>query len=117
MYFQSNHELWQWFIFDSEAFGADWRKVEGTEDAYRLVIVRKGKNPRLQRIFYTFPDDDEFDTKDIFKRHPSLPNHWLYHGRSDNIIVFSNGEKLNPVVVMLVQLPIQLRNSQRARKN
>ncbi len=28
-----------------------------------------------------------------------MPNHWIYHGRSDNIIVFSNGEKLNPSTI------------------
>ncbi|KAI0134807.1 male sterility protein-domain-containing protein [Daldinia grandis] len=99
MYFQPNPELWQYFIFNSDMIGADWRKVEGTEDVYRLVIVRQDKHPGLQGIFYTFPEADEFDTKDMYKRHPTLPDHWMYYGRSDNIIVFSNGEKLNPVTI------------------
>lgn len=97
MQFQSNHTLWEYFIFDSDLMGADWRKVEGAEDVYRLVIVRKDKHPGLQGIFYTFPDADEYDTNDMYKPHPTLRDHWLYYGRSDNIIVFSNGEKLNPV--------------------
>lgn len=99
MYFQPNPELWQYFIFNSDIIGADWRKAEGTEDVYRLVIVRKDKHPGLQGVFYTFPEADEFDTKDMYKRHPTLPDHWIYYGRSDNIIVFSNGEKLNPVTI------------------
>ncbi|KAI1453838.1 male sterility protein-domain-containing protein [Annulohypoxylon moriforme] len=97
MFTQPNPELWQYFIFDEEAIGVDWRKVDGTEDVYRLVMVRRGKHPGLQGIFYTFPDTDEYDTKDMYRPHPALPQHWIYYGRSDNIIVFSNGEKLNPV--------------------
>ncbi|KAI1103844.1 acetyl-CoA synthetase-like protein [Jackrogersella minutella] len=99
MYMQPNPKLWQYFIFDSDTIGADWRKVEGSEDAYRLVMVRKDKHPGLQGIFYTFPDIDEYDTKDMYRPHPALPDHWIYYGRSDNIIVFSNGEKLNPVTI------------------
>ena len=99
MYFQPNPKLWQWFIFNSEMIGADWRKVEGSEDIYQLVIVRKDKHPGFQGVFYTFPELDEFDTKDMYKPHPTLPHHWIYCGRSDKIIVFSNGEKLNPVTI------------------
>ncbi|KAI0595739.1 hypothetical protein F4775DRAFT_347071 [Biscogniauxia sp. FL1348] len=98
-YYQPNHELWRYFIFNSELFGAEWRKAEGEEDVYRLVIVRKNKNPGFQGIFYTFPEIDEYDTKDLYRPHPTLPDHWAYHGRSDNIIVFSNGEKLNPITI------------------
>lgn len=42
---------------------------------------------------------DEYDTHDYYRPHPELPNNWIYYGRSDNIIVFSNGEKLNPVTI------------------
>ncbi|KAL7629881.1 hypothetical protein AAE478_001404 [Parahypoxylon ruwenzoriense] len=99
IYHQKNVDLWQYFIIDSETFGADWRPVQGEDDVYQLVIVRKDKHPGLQGFFYTFPDVNEYDTKDLFKRHPTLPDHWLYYGRSDNIIVFSSGEKLNPVTI------------------
>lgn len=98
MYWQPNPDLWQYFIFNSELFGCDWRP-SAEEDAYELVIVRKDKDPGYQGFFYTFPDAKEYGTKDLYKRHPSLPDHWIYHGRADNIIVFSNGEKLNPVSI------------------
>ncbi|KAI2641306.1 hypothetical protein GGS21DRAFT_547675 [Xylaria nigripes] len=94
---QLNLKLWQYFIIDSEDFGADWRKVEGEDEIYKLVVVRKDTD--MQGFFYTFPDKTEHDTGDMFKKHPTLPDHWLYAGRSDNIIVFSNGEKLNPVTI------------------
>ncbi|KAI0400140.1 hypothetical protein F4802DRAFT_508155 [Xylaria palmicola] len=99
MYLQTNPKLWEYFIINSEDFGADWRKVEGEDDVYRLVCVRKSKEPGLQGFFYTFPDVNEYDTKDLYTPHPTLPNHWMYRGRSDDIIVFSTGEKLNPVTI------------------
>ncbi|KAK1726116.1 thioester reductase domain-containing protein [Colletotrichum acutatum] len=99
-YFQKNLELWQWFIVDSDRLGVDWRQASGEdEDIFEQVIVRKDKADPLQGIFYTFPDVNEYNTKDLYRKHPTLPNHWMYYGRSDNIIVFSNGEKLNPVTI------------------
>ncbi|KAK5633742.1 hypothetical protein RRF57_009457 [Xylaria bambusicola] len=99
VYLQPDTKLWQYFIINTEDFGADWRKVQGEDDVYQLVCVRKDKEPGIQGFFYTFPDDNEYDTKDLYKPHPTLPDHWIYFGRSDNIIVFSNGEKLNPVTI------------------
>lgn len=99
-YFQKNLELWQWFIVDSDRLGVDWRQASGEdEDIYEQVIVRKDKADPLQGIFCTFPGVNEYNTKDLYRKHPTLPNHWMYYGRSDNIIVFSNGEKLNPVTI------------------
>ncbi|KAK4233215.1 hypothetical protein C8A03DRAFT_39096 [Achaetomium macrosporum] len=95
LYWQADPKLWQYFIYNSEVFGAEWRK-SAEKDTYELVIVRKDKHPGYQGIFYTFPDAQEYSTKDLYRPHPTLPDHWIYHGRVDNIIVFSNGEKLNP---------------------
>ncbi|KAM0209141.1 hypothetical protein ACHAQD_011306 [Fusarium lateritium] len=90
-------KLWQYFVFDSKAMGIDWRaRAEG----YELVIRRKdAKDPDIQSCFYTFPDLSEWSTKDIFQPHPTLEDHWIYKGRADDVIVFSNGEKLNPVSI------------------
>ncbi|KAL2129416.1 hypothetical protein VTI74DRAFT_7827 [Chaetomium olivicolor] len=96
IYWQPNPELWRYFIYNSELFGCEWRE-SAEEHAYEQVIVRKEKDPGYQGFFYTFPDAKEYRTKDLYKPHPTLPDHWLYNGRADNIIVFSNGEKLNPV--------------------
>jgi hypothetical protein len=83
---------------DSEAFGVEWRETD-EEDVFKFVYVRKDKYPGIQGVFYTFPEADEYDTKDLYKRHPELPDNWIYYGRADNVIVFSNGEKLNPVTI------------------
>ena len=99
VYFQPEKSLWRYFIFNSDIFGCDWRKVDGEDDAYEMVIVRKDKTPGLQGFFYTFPDANEYSTKDLYRPHPTLPDHWMYLGRIDDVIVFSNGEKLNPVTI------------------
>ncbi|KAL2161080.1 hypothetical protein VTH06DRAFT_8793 [Thermothelomyces fergusii] len=97
-YWQTNPELWRYFVFNSELFGCEWRRATD-EDAYEQVIVRKDRDPGIQGIFYTFPEAREYSTKDLFRPHPSLPDHWMYCGRADNTIVFSNGEKLNPASI------------------
>ncbi|KAJ9484438.1 hypothetical protein VN97_g8930 [Penicillium thymicola] len=89
--------MWPWFIIPSDVIGIEWRLVG--DDTYEQVIVRKDKHPGLQGCFYTFPELDEFSTKDLYRPHPTLADHWTYVGRADDIIVFSTGEKLNPVSI------------------
>ncbi|KAI0200561.1 hypothetical protein F4808DRAFT_460671 [Astrocystis sublimbata] len=98
LYFHQDPEAWSYFKFNSEQFGADWRPAH--DGCYELVTTRKeNEQPGMKGYFYTFPDLNEFNTKDLYKPHPTLPDFWLYQGRADNIIVFSNGEKLNPVTI------------------
>lgn len=98
MYFQSNPELWQYFVLNEEALGAYWRPIDES-NLRELVIKRRDEKPCRQGFFYTFPDAQEYSTNDLFEPHPTLPWHWKYRGRIDNIIVFSNGEKLNPATI------------------
>ncbi|KAI8961835.1 acetyl-CoA synthetase-like protein [Daldinia sp. FL1419] len=96
-YFQEDPNLWQYFHFDVELGGMDFRPSGTDKDVYHLFFVRKGRDPGAQGVFYTFPELNEYDSKDMFRPHPTLKDHWKYAGRSDTVIVFSNGEKLNPV--------------------
>lgn len=73
------------FVINSDILGCHWRKVEGESNAYQMVIVRKDKHPGYQGCFYTFPGAQEYDTKDVFKPHPSLSDHWVYYARSDGM--------------------------------
>ncbi|OAQ97692.1 hypothetical protein LLEC1_03573 [Akanthomyces lecanii] len=92
LYWQTNYKNWDWFIFDNKQFGCEYEHVG--DDIYEQTIVRQEP---FQPIFYTFPDATEYKTGDLFEKHPTLPGHWRSQGRLDNIIVFSNGEKLNPI--------------------
>ncbi|EFQ36630.1 male sterility protein [Colletotrichum graminicola M1.001] len=96
-YWQTNPNAWQWLHINSDVMGAVWRPVAGEDDIFELVIVRHNSPSAIQGVFYTYPGLDEWSSKDLFKKHPTLPDHWKYHGRCDDLICFSNGEKLNPV--------------------
>lgn len=97
-YTQPDSSLWEWFIVPTELLGIEWRPFG--EDTYEQVFIRQNKDhPGLQGCFYVFPELDEYSTKDLYRPHPTLPNHWTYVGRADDIIVFSTGEKLNPTTI------------------
>ncbi|OTB02092.1 hypothetical protein M426DRAFT_205279 [Hypoxylon sp. CI-4A] len=95
---QPNKELWHYFVFDSEAGGLEFRPTH-EDNTYQMFVKRKDRDPGFQGVFYTFPELDEYDTKDLFRPHPTLKNTWEYAGRADTVIVFSNGEKLNPLSI------------------
>ena len=66
---------------------------------YELVIEKDPRLDLLQGVFTTYPHLNEFRTKDTWSKHPTKENHWFYEGRTDDIIVFDNGEKLNPLTM------------------
>ncbi|KAI9879042.1 MAG: hypothetical protein M1830_009784 [Pleopsidium flavum] len=76
-------------------YGADMQP--SMDDAYEMVLHRDPNLERIRGLSCTFPDVEEWHTKDLFRPHPSKPNLWQFHGRTDDIIVLSNGEKFNPV--------------------
>ncbi|KAJ5272905.1 NRPS-like enzyme [Penicillium angulare] len=67
------------------------------EDLHELVIVKNQDSERSQPVFTHFPGLDEYETRDLFSAHPTLADRWMHRGRIDDIVVFSNGEKTNPV--------------------
>ncbi|MCJ1308867.1 hypothetical protein MMC25_002522 [Agyrium rufum] len=64
---------------------------------YELVLVRAPDLKDCSVVFHVFPELDEWHTKDLFSPHPSKAGLWTHCGRSDDIIVFLNGEKTNPI--------------------
>ena len=87
---------WQYYSF-SPCMGAEFR--HRWENLYEMIIVRQPQWKLSQAIFYTFPDLQEYSLKDLYSPHPTKPGFWLYQGRSDDVIVFSNGEKINPITM------------------
>lgn len=90
----SDPEDWL-YMRTSPVLGQEYRHVSG--DLYEQFIVRKPELEPFQGIFYNFPDLDEWPMKDLYSKHPTKDDAWLYRGRADDIIVFSSGEKLNPI--------------------
>ncbi|KAG7007189.1 non-canonical non-ribosomal peptide synthetase FUB8 [Physcia stellaris] len=64
---------------------------------HEQFIVRRRELDLFQGVFSTYPDTDEFSTKDLYRQHPTQPNLWKFCGRTDDVIVFSSAEKFNPV--------------------
>ncbi|UPX12162.1 uncharacterized protein EKO05_0002728 [Ascochyta rabiei] len=67
------------------------------DDFYELILVRNADTDIIQPVFTHFPDAKEFATRDLFRPHPTKNDLWLYHSRIDDVIVFLNGEKTNPI--------------------
>lgn len=86
-------ENWQ-YIKVSHQFGFEMRPH--ADDLHEMVFVRHEKWQDFQVPFFTFPKIEEYATKDLFKQHPSQPDLWSWQGRTDDVVVFSNGEKFNP---------------------
>ncbi|KAK2591580.1 hypothetical protein QQS21_010731 [Conoideocrella luteorostrata] len=79
----------------SPVLGHEYRHISG--DLYEQVIRRDVQFQKYQGIFETFVDLEEWPMKDLYSKHPTEDNVWLYRGRTDDIIVFTTGEKLNPL--------------------
>lgn len=87
----------RYFHFTPQKTGLRFDPI--SEDQYEMVIQRSDKTATLQGIFSTFPDLVQWHTGDLYSKHPTKQNHWLYEGRMDDVVVFDNGEKLNPLTI------------------
>lgn len=92
--FDKEPEDWAFFHFDPRMKGVEFREVDS--GLYELAFVRHHSTDLYHAVWYTFPNDQEYEPHDLFSKHPSKPNLWRYEGRADDLIVFSNGEKFNP---------------------
>ena len=75
-------------------YGADMQPCE--DGTYELVLHKGSQYESIRSLSCNFPDVEEWRTRDLFRPHPNKPNLWQFHGRTDDIIVLSNGEKFNP---------------------
>lgn len=92
-------EDWEYLRF-SRVVGNDFREV--SDGLYEHFIVRQPEHEMYQGVFRNFPDLKEWPMRDLYQKHPAKDGLWLYKGRSDDILVFSTGEKLNPVDMELI---------------
>ena len=90
----NNAEDWLYMRFNP-ALKHEMRHLH--DDFYELVLVHNADTASFQPVFALFPDAKEFHTKDLFTPHPSREGLWYFHSRLDDVIVFLNGEKTNPI--------------------
>ncbi|KAF8857823.1 acetyl-CoA synthetase-like protein [Acephala macrosclerotiorum] len=87
-------EDWEYFYFYPEHKGIEFRPAG--DGAYEQIFVRHSSSDHFHSAWWTFPDLQEYSMNDLYTPHPTKANLWLYAGRADDVIVLSNGEKLNP---------------------
>ena len=64
------------------------------ENLHELVFIRD-PSAKLQQIFLVHPDEDRFETNDLWAQHPSKRGLWKLVGRTDDYVYFSHGEGLH----------------------
>lgn len=84
------------YVSYSAFYGSEFRPTE-IDGLYEHCVARSKDLELFQSIFSTYPNLSDFRTKDLYEKHPTKEDLWRYRGRIDDLIVFSNGEKLNPV--------------------
>lgn len=89
-----DREDWNYFKF-SPKLGYQMRHHSG--DLFELVFIRKPHLEHFQAVFSTFPNDQEYSTRDLYIKHLVKPNLWKYSGRADDIMALTTGEKINPI--------------------
>lgn len=93
---------WEYVRY-SPFMGYDFRPLEVKgQSLYEQFVVRNDKYDLFQSVFSTFPEIDEFPMKDLYEEHINKPSLVRLRGRTDDIIVLSNAEKLNPVTMEAV---------------
>ncbi|KAK4194252.1 putative peptide synthetase [Triangularia verruculosa] len=90
-----NPKDWQYFEWNLEAGVV----MEPTEENPHLAeaVIKRRADGKYQFAFWNFPELREWRTHDLFEQHPTKKGLWKFVGRLDDIIVLSNGEKVNPV--------------------
>ena len=68
-------------------------------ESFELVVQAGEDTKEHLALNYTYPEASIWHTKDLFKPHPTEKGLWRFHGRKDDVLVLSNGEKLNPVLM------------------
>lgn len=64
---------------------------------FELVILADESTRDAAPVYHNLPGENPFFTKDLFTKHPAKPNLYKFYGRRDDILVLSNGEKVNPI--------------------
>jgi hypothetical protein len=87
-------EDWQYFAYHPALKGIEFREVG--DGLYQLFVKRHPSTDPYHGTWSTFPHLQEYTMNDLYTKHPTKEHLWLYEGRADDVIVLSNGEKLNP---------------------
>ena len=91
---------WQYMEFHP-IVGPTMERLAPDSDLYE-VVSRRQPDPAFdwsRPVFSIFPEQKEWRSKDILSRckDPGFENLWKYEGRLDDMMILSNGLKVNPL--------------------
>ncbi len=66
---------------------------------FELVLHQAEHLNHRRSLYYNFPHKESWHTGDLFKPHISKPGLWSFSGRADDLILLSNGHKINPTAM------------------
>lgn len=75
----------------------EMRPTGGNEGIYELVHHMDATTEKVAALNHNLPGVAEYATRDLFVPHATKPGLWRFHGRVDDIMVLSSGEKFFPV--------------------
>ncbi|KAF1945053.1 transferase family protein-like protein [Clathrospora elynae] len=87
-------EDWHWFAFHPFS-GFEFKEVE--PGIFQQWVHRNEHWRLFQGLFHTFPAEKSYNFKDLYIKHPTKSNLWAFKGRSDDVVVLSNGHKISPL--------------------
>ncbi|KAI1752713.1 male sterility protein-domain-containing protein [Xylaria castorea] len=87
-------DVWDYFEFHP-ASGFVAKHYHG--DLYTMTFERNPKYESVQACFRILPNLAEYSPGDLISKHPERENLWTHSGRTDDLVVLSNGEKFNPI--------------------
>ncbi|TRX94236.1 hypothetical protein FHL15_005004 [Xylaria flabelliformis] len=67
------------------------------DDLYTMTFEKNPEHESVQACFRILPNLTEYSPGDLISRHPERKNLWTHSGRTDDLVVLSNGEKFNPI--------------------
>lgn len=91
----TDREDWAYICINPELNGIQMRPVS---DLFELVFLKDLRLNNYQGVFKAYPYLEEYSMQDLYSPHPSKPYHWKHEGRNDDVIVYQNGWKFNPMI-------------------
>lgn len=92
---ETDPDAWDYVCLSASDSNVEYH--ERSPGSYEIINVRK-EGWEQRAIWFTRPEDcEKFPTKDLWRKHPTKPNHWFYVGRTDDLIVYKNTAKYNPL--------------------
>ena len=85
---------WGYYRYNKR-LGHAYRHFHG--DMYELIHTRDDSLQPFQGVFYTFLDEDTYAMRDLYIEHPTREGWWRSAGRVDDVVIFADAKKLNPI--------------------